>query len=158
MQNSHVLLFCFQKKILQNTSKTYTLMKASGGIFPCSFASTKMVNACSRFQFWASKHLKIKNLNFFFFKNFSLTKIYTYCLLQSRFILDFSAISKRVFVRYKKKNTIRKIIVEEFWKKNYLTFDSSNVEWVTNNVSLTIDIAGPGLSNATNIRLKCFTG
>ena len=42
-------------------------------------------------------------------------------------------------------------------KKN-LTFDSSNVECVTNNVSLTMDNAGPGLSNATNIRLKCFTG
>ena len=50
-----------------------------------------------------------------------------------------------------------KIFVLEF-SKNNLTFDSSNVEWVTNNVSLTIDIAGPGLSNATNIRLKCFTG
>ena len=49
-----------------------------------------------------------------------------------------------------------KIFVLEL-KKN-LTFDSSNVEWVTNNVSLTIDSAGPGLSNATNIRLKCFTG
>ena len=132
LQNSHVLLFCFQKKnILQNIAKTYTFVKASGGIFPCSFASTKTFNACSKFQLWASKHLKSK---FYFFKNLSFyvqnnKGIRTVCSIPGSFqtfapfqIECLSATKKNMIIKINENKNIPRTPRITLKKKSYFRF------------------------------------